>query len=483
MSGIPGPEILARPVSPDAAIAFWKQRAKLTWPEAKALEDGVRHRAFYVTGLAERDLVQTVSDGIQSALENGDTLADFKKNILGVIESEGWKGQRIENIFRTNVQTAYAAGRYTKMQAVKEARPYWQYVTVEDRRRRPSHAILHGVVYPADHEFWGANYPPNGFRCRCTVRTLSDRQVKAQGLTVQDKMPGDSMYTDPKNGMEYHVAKPGADPGFDNNPGKDWLAGLDLKKYPDLTPKSYGEQRGKGIIEPVSTYEDLAKQIHEHASPFTLNGVVRNVFFDRESYFMATNSRGNFWISQRDFSMQGGTFNPANELKNAWNKIASGNPLTFHEEYAVESLWHETVHNRQTPTDAGGKETVSRRMMETVTQWVARRTYPKFMDALGGKAAHQGKVLKDGYGYKGYIRNFDRLLDVLGVKDGPEALAYFEEVCRTQDRKSYITAITGYLSQNTKINTKKSVLRDILGKTNYSEDGFEKWLAFYKLTK
>lgn len=69
-------------------------------------------------------------------------------------------------------------------------------------------------------------------------------------------------------------------------------------------------------------------------------------------------------------------------------------------------------------------------MMETVTQWVARRSYPRFLEALGGKAAHQAKVLRQGYGYSGYIRNFDKLLQALGIDDGPEALTYFEGVWR-----------------------------------------------------
>ena len=54
---------------------------------------------------------------------------------------------------------------------------------------RPTHAILHEKVYPADHEFRDANYPPNGFRCRCTVVTLSERQARAQGLPVETEMP------------------------------------------------------------------------------------------------------------------------------------------------------------------------------------------------------------------------------------------------------------------------------------------------------
>lgn len=220
------PEIIAEPVPPDAAVEFWKQRAKLTDEEAKALGEGAKQRAFYVTGLARRDLVQLVSDGIEEALKNGETLADFKKRIVAAIQAQGWHDYRVENIFRTNMQTAYSAGRYKKMQAVKASRPYWQYIAVMDRRVRPSHAILHKKVYPADHEFWASNYPPNGFRCRCGVRTLSERQVKAQGLIVEKEMPKAGVWTDPKTGMEYFVHFPGADKGFKSNPGKDWLDGL-----------------------------------------------------------------------------------------------------------------------------------------------------------------------------------------------------------------------------------------------------------------
>lgn len=479
---LPGWEISAEGVTPDAALEFWQQRAKLTDAEARALRAGARQRAFYAAGLARRDLVQLVSGGITAALEQGETLADFKARIAEAISAQGWHSYRVENIFRTNLQTAYMAGRYKKMQAVKESRPYWQYVAIMDGRVRPSHAILDGKIYPADHEFWSAHYPPNGYRCRCGVRTLSDRQVKQRGLTVETALPKDGVWTDPKTGMEYHVQFPGADKGFRGNPGKDWLDGLDLKKYPDLTPESYEYQRGNGVITPVSSTAELAQQIQAHATPFTRNGPVKSVTFDNGNYFMATNSRGVFWVSQRDMPTRGGTFNAGQELKAAWNKIAQGKPLSFNEEYAVESLWHEIVHNRQTPTSAGGERTVSRRMMETVTQWVARRTYPRFMDALGGKAAHQARVLKEGYGYGVYIRNFDKLLETLGVADSPEALAYFEEVCRKQDRKNFITPMAEYISRNAKGRVSKATIRQVLGKTNYSEESFDQWLGFYKLT-
>lgn len=479
---LPTAEILAHPVQPEAAQAFWQSRASMTREEAEKLGKGAKARAFYVSGLTEHDMVETVRAAIGEALAHGETLQGFKARIADVVERAGWQSHRIENIFRTNMQTAYAAGRYAKMQAVKEQRPYWQYYTIEDRRTRPSHAVLHGLVYPADHEFWGRNYPPNGFRCRCGVRTLSAAQVEAQGLTVQKAMPTDTVWTDPVTRMEHHVQMPGADKGFQGNVGKNWLEGLDLQKYSDLGPQSYEERRGKGIIQPVESNEALARQIHQHVASFALNGGVKRVVFNHADYFMATNSNGNFSISQRSFSVKDGDFNPARELKSAWNKIASQKSLTWHEEYAVESLWHEIMHNRQTLTDAGSGASLSRRMMEIVTQWTARRTYPRFLEALGGKATHQAKILKEGYGYSHYIRNFDRLLAVLGIEDSPKMLEHFEKICRTQDRKKYQTVITDYLANNARTPVKKAALNAVLKATNLSAEGFETWLRFHTLT-
>ena len=429
------PEIIAEPVPPDAAIEFWKQRAKLTDEEAKALGEGAKQRAFYVTGLARRDLVQLVSDGIEEALKDGETLADFKKRIVAAIQAQGWHDYRVENIFRTNMQTAYSAGRYKKMQAVKASRPYWQYIAVMDRRVRPSHAILHKKVYPAEHEFWASNSPPNGLRCRCGVRTRSERQVKAQGLIVEMEMPKAGVWTDPRTGMEYFVHFPGADKGFKSNPGKDWLDGLDLKKYPDLGKKSYEGQRGPATKrpEPVKTYAELAEGIKQRCSEFATNAGINSVITESgKGYFMATNSRGTLFLNSKSFVSCNG-FNPLRELKSAWNKLAQGKELTFHEEYSLESLWHELTHNRQKTGDVGGKKSPTRRIMEIFTQWTARRTYPRLLESLGGKAVHQAEILKKGYGYGYWIKNFDRLLDVLNIKDEdllPEMLRLMSTVSR-----------------------------------------------------
>lgn len=412
---LPSFEILATPVQPEAAIAFWQWRAAMPYDEVKKLSAGARERAFYVAGLTEYDKVQKVKDALGEALKNGETLADFKKRCLETIKTENWHDRHLETIFRNNMQTAYAAGRYAKMQEVKEARPFWQYFVVCDERTRRNHAILSGIVYPADHEFWYSNYPPNGHRCRCGVNTLSSRQVEKQGLKVQSKMPSASMYTDPKTGMEYFVARPGADNGWQNNPAKIWLSGLDLEKYEDLGKTSYVEQR----IRPqkVKNFEELSDGIKHHAGKFLRNSDgFTKIEKNSKSYFMATNCKGLLLLSAKKFNTLKGVFQPTGNLKSAWNKLAKGEPLDWLEEYSIESLWHEITHNRQNHFKYG-LNAERRRIMEIVTQWTARRTYSEFLASLGGKAKHLESIKKDGLGYGKWIRNFDKLLNTIGVNE------------------------------------------------------------------
>ena len=48
-------------------------------------------------------------------------------------------------------------------------RYYLQYRTAADDRVRESHQVLHTTTLPKDDPFWDVFFPPNGWRCRCTV--------------------------------------------------------------------------------------------------------------------------------------------------------------------------------------------------------------------------------------------------------------------------------------------------------------------------
>ncbi|MDO4769949.1 MAG: PBECR2 nuclease fold domain-containing protein [Brachymonas sp.] len=53
-----------------------------------------------------------------------------------------------------------------------------RYVTRDDDRVRPQHAAWHNVVLPVDDPFWQSHFPPNGYRCRCRVIPLSQRDYE-----------------------------------------------------------------------------------------------------------------------------------------------------------------------------------------------------------------------------------------------------------------------------------------------------------------
>ena len=163
---------------------------------------------------------------IALALTDGNTFSEFRKNMNDFLKGEGYEGLdplQADLIFRTNIQTAYNVGHYEQMTdpGVMKLRPYWQYDAVNDTHTRPSHLAMDGKVFPADHPVWNTWFPPNGFRCRCTVRTLSKRQVEARELTVEDEFPA--------------IAP---DPHFGTNPAKVKFS-PDMKGYPDALVKAY----------------------------------------------------------------------------------------------------------------------------------------------------------------------------------------------------------------------------------------------------
>ena len=130
--------------------------------------------------------------------------------------------RRLRTIFDTNLRTSYAAGRWERIQRAKEDLPYLRYVATLDNRTRPDHREWHGTVLPVDHPFWQTHYPPNGWRCRCTVIQLSARQLRSRGYEVSEGPPPGSGRTrewvNTRTG-EVQDVPVGIDPGWNHNTG------------------------------------------------------------------------------------------------------------------------------------------------------------------------------------------------------------------------------------------------------------------------
>lgn len=222
------------------AIEYWKDKVTLTPKQFYQLIEEYRTLAFTISGISALDVLNDIYAEINKVLETGITAQEFSKNVNGLLERKGWSGltpYRMDVVFRTNVQTAFMVGHYRRMTDpdVVEKRPYWIYDAVNDSRTRPTHLAMDGKVFRYDHPFWDTWYPPNGFRCRCGVRTLSEAEVRARGITVDQDIP---LVVEPPGQLARPLVP---DRGFNNNPGK-VRREPDISKYPEPLRKAYAKR-------------------------------------------------------------------------------------------------------------------------------------------------------------------------------------------------------------------------------------------------
>lgn len=148
-----------------------------------------RQQSVSIAGLAQLEHVKSVINQVNQAIANGSTFADFQKAVKNGEIDISLPRHRLDNIFRTNIQAAYNRGRWYQQQQTKSIRPYLLYDAVNDNRTRPAHKALDGIIRHIDDAFWDSHTPPLGYRCRCLLRSLTEEQAKASGITPDDKLP------------------------------------------------------------------------------------------------------------------------------------------------------------------------------------------------------------------------------------------------------------------------------------------------------
>lgn len=256
---------------PEQAIAYFREKGyAITWGWQELWQEA-QAKAFTIAGVTKMDVLMDIRQAVDTALAKGETYSQFARDLAPVLQAKGWFGRgaqidpetgempgkaltpwRLKTIYQTNLQTAYMAGRYkTQMENVAE-RPFWQYVAVMDRRTRPSHAALNGLVFRADDPFWQSFYPPCGFNCRCRVRALDRENMdsrklllsSSQGRLSEIRVPTSQHPDAPTVPVTRFQLAPGKfvapDPGWNYNPGRAWKP--ELEKYPTDLVRQYRDR-------------------------------------------------------------------------------------------------------------------------------------------------------------------------------------------------------------------------------------------------
>lgn len=189
-------------MQPAEAVAYLRQKGhQISWDWQDMLDDA-HATAFTVAKVAKMDVLDDIYSAALKALEQGQTLEEFSRELTPVLQAKGWWGRqdvpnpdtgelqnvqlgsphRLKTIYLTNMQSAYMAGRYAQMMESTDTHPYWEYVAVNDERTRETHLMLHGRVYRADDPVWDTLYPPLDYRCRCRVKPLSESRGASRVL-------------------------------------------------------------------------------------------------------------------------------------------------------------------------------------------------------------------------------------------------------------------------------------------------------------
>lgn len=250
-------------------IAFFRQKVNLGTQRWDDILGAAHDRSFVVAGAAKADLLADLRAAVTKAIEQGTTLAEFRKDFDALVARRGWTGWtgegtaagrawRTRIIYETNLRASYAAGRWAQIQQVKAERPYLLYRHNDNvLHPRPLHVAWDGKVIAADDPWWRTHFPPNGWGCQCRVHAVDDAYLRKLGKAGPDPAPDDGTYDyfNKVSGVTLRDIPKGIDPGWDYAPG----ASLNLQEFiADKAAKLPGPI-AQQFVDAVSALADTAR--------------------------------------------------------------------------------------------------------------------------------------------------------------------------------------------------------------------------------
>jgi SPP1 gp7 family putative phage head morphogenesis protein len=121
------------------------------------------------------------------------SFSEFKRKVDVVHET--YNRNYLQAEYQTAKRSAQASRQWKDFENNKDLFPNLKYMTVGDDRVRHDHSKLHGIVKPVGDAFWDTYYPPNGWRCRCYVKSTTEGETKV------------STEVKPDNGFGINVGK------------------------------------------------------------------------------------------------------------------------------------------------------------------------------------------------------------------------------------------------------------------------------------
>jgi hypothetical protein len=146
--------------------------------------------------------------------------------------------RRLRTIFDANLRTARAAGQWERIERTKAVLPFLRYRLGASETHRPHHEDKAGTILPVDHPFWDEWMPPNGWGCKCWVEQIGRSMAERLGGVSPEPEVPNRVWRNARTG-EDQIVPQGIDPGWQRNPGRLRLEGVEAvyAEKVDLLPE------------------------------------------------------------------------------------------------------------------------------------------------------------------------------------------------------------------------------------------------------
>lgn len=170
----------------EEAIKSFNDKTPILYETIEEITEEVRANFNWLKKSNDLEVTDRIFKSLKKNLEIGGTFESWKKDIdkelkkLGINE----EGHYLDVVYRTNIQSQYSIGNFKQQMEVVKEYPYWKYVTIGDERTSNICRNLADTIKKYNDPFWSSYYPPNHYRCRSTVISLSKADLESEGLKI-----------------------------------------------------------------------------------------------------------------------------------------------------------------------------------------------------------------------------------------------------------------------------------------------------------
>lgn len=187
--GDDGERIVRFPIIDQAAERL-AGRNVVTRDQFDQLSASARANAFTVAYQGSEQAIAEIQQALTESINEGTSLKDFRRRMETVVLESPLSPSHLENVYRTNVQTALIDGHeeLANNPIVSEIFPYQEYLAIHDARARDEHLALESMglnktnIYRRDDPMWELFLPPWGYQCRCGVNLLTLEDAAGRGV-------------------------------------------------------------------------------------------------------------------------------------------------------------------------------------------------------------------------------------------------------------------------------------------------------------